>query len=109
MILSLLASKTDLSLAPSSLPACGVLTIDTNPPPAFTRLSRNAASSQRLLPVRQALRHEAEEFGVATPPEVGQRHGLEQSKSVEQPQQVKVIGKASLGSGTGIHHSLRPP
>jgi hypothetical protein len=75
-----------------------VLTIDTNPPPVFRRSSRNTASSQRLLPARQALRHEAEEFGVATPPEVGQRHGSKQSKSVENPQQVKVIGKASLGS-----------
>lgn len=28
---------------------------------------------------------------------------------VENPQQVKVIGKASLGSGVGTHHSLRPP
>ena len=53
-----------------------VLTIDTNPPPAFARSSRNAASSQRVLPARQALRDEAEELGVATPPEVGQRHGL---------------------------------
>jgi hypothetical protein len=75
-----------------------VLTIDTNPAPAFTRSSRNAASSQRLLPARQALRHEAEEFGLATPPAVGPRHGLKPSKSVENPQQVKVIGKASLGS-----------
>jgi hypothetical protein len=86
-----------------------VLTIDTNPPPAFTRSSRNAASSQRLLPARQALRHEAAEFGVATPPEVGPRHGLKQSKSVENPQQVKVIGKGSLGSGAGTLHSLSPP
>jgi len=85
-----------------------VLTIDTNPPPVFTRSSRNTASSQRLLPARQALRHEAEEFGVATPPEVGPRHGSKQGKSVENPQQIKVIGKASLGSGAGTHHSLRP-
>jgi hypothetical protein len=98
-----------LSLPPSSRPAGGLLTIDTNPPLTFTRPSRDAASSQRLLPARQALRHEAEEFGVATPLEVGQRHGLKQSKSVENPQQVEVIGKASLGSGAGTHHLLRPP
>jgi hypothetical protein len=28
---------------------------------------------------------------------------------VENPQQVKVIGKASLGSGAGTHHWSRPP
>jgi hypothetical protein len=52
----------------ASVVQVSVLTIDTNPSPAFTRPSRNAASSQRLLPARQALRHEAEEFGVPTPP-----------------------------------------
>ena len=62
--------------------AVRVSLIDTNPTPAFTRSSRNAASSKRLLPAWQAPRHEAEEFGVATPLEVGQRHGLKQSKSV---------------------------
>ena len=59
-----------------------VLTIDTNPPPAFTRSSRNAARFQRLLPGRQAPRHEAVEFGVATPLKVGHGHGLPQSKTV---------------------------
>ena len=36
-VLGPLASKSALALAPSSRPACGVLTIDTNPPPEFTR------------------------------------------------------------------------
>jgi hypothetical protein len=58
------------------------VTIDTNPARAFTRSSRKAASSQILLPGRQALGHEAEEFGEAAAREVGQGHGLKQRKSV---------------------------
>ena len=60
-----------------------VLTIDTTPPPAFTRFSRNATRFQRLSPGWQAPRHEAEWFGVAAPLAVGQRHGLKQSKPLQ--------------------------
>ena len=65
-VFGLMPSKSALSLAPYSRPACGVLTIYTNPPPAFTRSLRSAASFQRLLPSRQTPRHETEECGVAT-------------------------------------------
>jgi hypothetical protein len=50
------------------------------------------------LPARQALGHEAEEFGVTAPPEVGQRHGLKQSKSVKKPS----AGQGNRQSQSGI-------
>jgi hypothetical protein len=49
---------------------------------AAPRSLRDAATSQRLLPAGQAFGHKADEFGMATPPEVGEKNGLEESKSV---------------------------
>ncbi len=62
-VFGLMPSKSALSLAPYSRPACGVITIYTNPPPAFTRSLRSAASFQRLLPSRQTPRHEMRSVG----------------------------------------------
>jgi hypothetical protein len=74
--------KQPLTAARVQCQRLSVLTIDTNPARAFTGSSRKAASSQILLPGRQALGYEAEEFGVAAPRKIGQGHGLKQSKSV---------------------------
>lgn len=62
-----------ISFADRPRESVSVLTVDTNPPPAFTRSARNAASSQRLLPGRPTPRHGAEEFGVATRSQIGKR------------------------------------